>query len=323
MMFKLKYSAVTCVIVALPLALIAGYQIIGESRDYLNYLTFFDLIRFNPGGLDFSYRFEPGFTLLTDLLTRFGMSDELTYAFIAGSAILVKYLSIPVKRKYWLSFLVFTYYFLSRYFLLFEMTVLRAACAFALVFLVFIDRDSEKRSIRDVMILLLAITFHYSAAVILPVYFLKNLSRSLVLLVSISTFLMIFFLQSFVISGLGNYIVVFETYNDLTPANVLPLTYLLDLIYLSIFIWFWEENDLVMKYALAGISLGAAFHFSLFEYSIFASRFRELLSVFILIHITRASISDSKFVKYSSLIYVFFTGLVNLYIALIYDPLLS
>lgn len=323
MISKLIYSAFACILVALPLSFIAGYQIIGESRDYLNYLAFFDLIRFNPDGLDFSYRFEPGFTLVTYLLTRLDISNELTYSFIAGFAILIKYLSIPVKRKYWLSFLVFTYYFLSRYFLLFEMTVLRAACAFALVFSVFIDRDSEERSIRDVIILVFAVTFHYSAAVILPIYFFKNLSRRLVLLVSMSTFLIIFLLEPLVISSLRDYIAVFETYDDLTAANVLPLAYLVDLIYLSIFIWFWEENDLAMRYAILGILLGAAFHFSLFEYSIFASRFRELFSVFILIHITRASISDSKFVKYTSLIYVFFTGLVHLYIAFVYDPLLS
>lgn len=312
---------------SLTLAIIASYQVMGESRDYINYLNFFNfIIAHHLQAFDYSYRFEPGFTSVAYVLAWAGFDALLIYFIIAGFAVLIKYsslLSVSSDKRYWAAFTIFSYYFFTRYFVLFEMTVLRATCAFALAFFVFFKRNNESYRFWDVVILVVAVTFHYSAIVFLPIYFLRGLTLGRIAGFFLVAFAVVSSSKNFMLSQLPEYFVVFNMYEGSGSANPFPLPYLVDLAYFFGFMLMWRANDMAMKYCLAGVALGAAFHFSLFELSILASRLRELLSVFILIHVVRASLSRLSHVRVFSWAYAFTSGLLNFYGMLVYDPLLS
>jgi len=308
---------------AVALALVAGYQVVGVSRDYTNYLDFFSNVIASIGDFDLAYRFEPGFSLSVYLLALAGLSPQLIYCSIVFVIVLMKYLSLSERENYWVALLIFSFYFLARYFVLFEMTVLRAACAFAFAFFVFFRKSDYKIRATEVLVLLLAITFHYSAAIFLLIYFAGNLSRRRVLFISCSVFLIVLSFKSTVVSILPQYLNVFGTYEEFGPATLLPVPYLIDLIYLGFIILYWNKNDVAMKYCALGLSIGAALHFSLLDYSLLAGRFRELTSVFVLIYVVKASTSGSTKVRYFSWLYVFSTGILNMYATFVHDPLLS
>jgi hypothetical protein len=316
-------SLVTSAAVAFGCAIVVGYQMLGTSRDFENYIFFFNYLIENGGELDLAYRFEPGFSLLAYSFALAISSPELIYALIVWIIVFLKYLSIPSIGNYWLALFVFSFYLFSRYFVLFEMTVLRAACAFSLAFFVFSRRETEKTEIRAVLMLLLSVAFHYSAVIFLPIYFSRNLTRSRVVLLALVSFGVIALSRAYFFSVLPEFFGVFETYEGVGRATLLPMPYAIDLGYLFLMLWFWRQSDVAMKYCALGVAIGAAFHFALVDHSLLASRFRELLSMFLLVHVLRASISTSPALRYTSLAYALITGFVNMYVAFIHDPLLS
>jgi hypothetical protein len=309
--------------IALGCAIIAGYQLLGTSRDYENYIFYFSYLLQSDNGLDLAYRFEPGFSLFVYLFGLVTSSPQAIYGLIVWVIVFLKYLSIPPARGYWLAILVFSFYFFSRYFVLFEMTVLRAACAFSLAFFVFARRENEEVELSAVLLLALATAFHYSAVVFLLVYFAKNLTRSRVVILAVACFGAITISKNYMLSVLPEFFSVFETYDGVGQATLVPIPYLVDLIYFLLMLGLWNRSDAAMKYCALGVAIGAAFHFSLVEHSVLASRFRELLSMFFLVYVVRASISASPLVRCTSLVYALTTGLMNMYLVFVHDPLLS
>jgi hypothetical protein len=304
------------------LGVVAGYGILGESRDYQNYIDFFQRVVENSGDLDFSYRFEPGFTLLTHALA-LGTSDSaLIYTAIVFFITLLKYFALPTERRHLVAVVIFSFYFLCRYFILFDMTVLRGACAFSVAFYVFMKRSNDKINLVDVALLGAAATLHYSALVFIPIYLAPNPSPARILLISISLFLAILISKSDLLQVLPSYFQVFSRYDAGRTAATIPVPYLLDLMYLVLMLAFWKSNDTAMKYCALGFALSAPIHFAMLDYSVIASRFRELLSVFILIYVVRASQSDRPVLRHLTWTYVIFSGLLNLYIVTVHDPLL-
>jgi hypothetical protein len=309
--------------IALGCAIVAGYQLLGTSRDYENYIFYFSYLLQSDRGLDLTYRFEPGFSLSVYLFGFVTSSPYLIYGLMVWVIVFLKYLSISPAQGYWFAIFVFSFYFFSRYFVLFEMTVLRAACAFSLAFFVFARREAEKIELNAVLMLMLATAFHYSAVVFLLVYFAKNLTRSRVVMIAFACFGAIAILKNYLLSVLPEFFSVFETYDSVGEATLLPIPYLVDLIYFLLMLGLWNKSDAAMRYCALGVAIGAAFHFSLVEHSVLASRFRELLSMFFLVYVVRASISVSPVVRYTSLMYALTTGLMNVYLVFVHDPLLS
>jgi hypothetical protein len=303
-------------ILAVIIGLASGYQIFGDSRDIGNYFIFFDEVRYAPSILSLQTRFEPGFSALVySLIKVTNLDNQLIYALIVSFFVFIKYASIDYTKKYWTVFFVFTFYFVVRYVPLFEMTVLRASCALSIVFYVFMRKNDGELRIKEIIILFCAILFHYSAAIFLFIYFIKPTSRKKIIFVSVIAFLVIIFFKKIVLQILPNYIPVFNTYDSFNNATLVPIPYMLDIVFLIFMLVYFDAADLVMRYAILGVTIGVAFHFSLLEYSIFASRFRELLSIFLLIYAVRAMSCSDKKVKYGVILYVFFSGF------LIYDPL--
>jgi len=312
------------IIFSIAIGFSAGHQILGVSRDYDNYLLFFDLVRSASDYFDIQYRFEPGFTVIVYWLANTGIDNYLIYSIIAASIVFVKYIAIDADyiEAYVVTVFIFTFYFLSRYVVLFEMTVLRGACAFSLAFLVFLRRGAGFRW-RELLLLVLAVAFHYSAFVLIFIYLIRPTNRFLVVLVPVGVFVAIVLTKNFAISYLPNVLPVFATYEEFGRASLLPIPLVFDLAFFALAVYYFDDADLVMRYAVLGMGLGFAFHFALIDYSILAARFRELLSVFSLIYVVRAVSHGSERVVRYSIVYALLAGMINFYVVFFYDPLLS
>lgn len=307
---------------ALIIGLMSGYQMLGVSRDFENYFEFFDIVRESVDYWNVNYRFEPGFTVFIYALARAGLDNFLIYSVVAGLIVFIKYFAIDFSDKYWHALLIFTFYLISRYIVLFEMTVLRAACAFSLAFYVFFRKSNNSIKLMDLVILGIAVLFHYSAIAFFLIYFSNPVSRKKIVFFSLAIFLTVYFSKNIVLTYLPDYMIVFSTYEDLGKATFLPIPFIIDIIFLTFIFFKFKVIDPAMRYAAMGMAISIALHFSLIDYSIFAARFRELLSVFILIYVVRAVYSIDKGVREVSALYVFLTGLMYLYGYFVYDPLL-
>lgn len=301
----------------------AGYQVLGQSRDYENYFQFFDLVRSAPSYWDINYRFEPGFTALIYWLTKSGLDNYAIYSVAAGLIVFIKYQSISSIERYWSAIFCFTVYFLARYFVLFEMTVLRAAFAFSLAFFVFFRRGRGGVRLLDLVVLGLAVAFHYSAIVFFIAYLISPSSRLKVVGFAGLVFVVVVVFKKIALDYLPDYLYVFSTYREFGSATVLPIPMILDLLFLLFAIIYFDRGDYAMRCAVFGMALGFAFHFSLVEYSILAGRFRELLSMFYLIYIVRAIIGRDLKVAGVSMAYGLVTAIMYVYGEFFYDPLLS
>jgi hypothetical protein len=316
-------ATTTAVLLAAALGLVAGYQLLGTSRDYENYLTFFKSI----DGLSLSdtlaYRFEPGFESLSYVLANLGLSGPSVYTIIAGLCILLKVLGIGNIRHYWLGLFFFFLFYLTRYFTLFEVTVLRATVASSLAFFVFIRRESSSIKLADLMLLAGAISMHYSAIVFLPIYLFFPRTRVGIIVTAVGVLLSVSLLKVIVLSSLPNLIFVFSTYKDLVGATFLPKPMIIDISFLCFMIYFWRFNDFQMRVSAYGIMISLALHFSLLDYSLFAGRFRELLSLFFIIYVVRSFHHRINIVRFGSALFVVISGIAHLYTSYIHDPLLA
>lgn len=314
----------TCAIgSAIVFGLIAGFQIIGTSRDYDNYLTFFSWINGSTLTDALSYRFEPGFGLLAYYLSNTNLTGAGVYALIAGICMLLKVSAIGNTKNYWVVLIIFFIFYLSRYFTLFEMTVLRATAALSLGFFVFLKRDTAEIKILEIVLLLIAISMHFSAFIFLAIYTYTPKNRLVASLIALNLFISVFFIKNLALTFLPNYIFVFGTYENLTESSTLPKPMLVDIAFLCFMIYNWKHNDFQMKVAVYGILIGLALHFSLLEYSLIASRFRELLSIFFIVYVVRAINHKGNTTRFAAVLFALISGSIHLYTTYIHDPLLT
>ncbi|CAJ0681142.1 hypothetical protein R82526_01086 [Ralstonia mannitolilytica] len=311
-------------LIAIILGVIAGNQYFGESRDYSNYADFFNALLTAPNLSDVETRFEPGFTLLSYWLTALGFGAVATYSFIAGFCVLIKAGALRTSEASLVGVFMFVLFYFARYFILFEMTVLRAAVAFSIAFFVFFRKRDERVHIFELSLLLLATAFHYSAVIFLFIYSQRQLSPWRAIAAALFVFLMGVVAKEFIFERVEEILPVFSSYRDVgVTATVLPIPYILDILLAMFGLYFWKYNDVPMKYSVLGIIVGAAIHFSMLDYTIIAGRFRELMSVFILVYVVRAAMSSCRFLRVVAIMFTTVSGSLYFYAMTIYDPLLS
>ena len=164
------------------LTLYVAFRPEGIDKDYNAYMGYYN----NPSGVVASLA-EPTFKLINGFARMCGEPMLLfaTYAFLA---IPLKVYSLKRISPYWyLSILVwFTHLFIIQ-----EMTQIRVAVASA-IFLFSLPYIAEKRRLIAAVCLIMAVLFHYSALVLLPLVFIGNrpLTRTLKVLLFILPLLM-------------------------------------------------------------------------------------------------------------------------------------
>lgn len=305
------------------LGLAAGYQLFGESRDYQNYLGFFSWLQTSDGLTIFQHRFEPGFVLLSYVLVTAKLSGPALFGAIAAACLFIKYAALPPSRNLWALFVVFTTFYLSRYYVLFETTVLRATVAFSLAFLAFCRIPKHGRNCSGVLLLLVAVSMHYSAIVLLPVYLLRLNSRMAVVIAAVAAYMIVVAVAAAALELLPVYLATFAAYEGFYQATFLPIPMALDLAFLGFALMNWRTSDDLMRTCLLGMAMAGAIHFGLLEYSLLAGRFRELLSVFVLLYVVRAISEGQLIVRTGVVAYVVLSSAMHLYINLVRDPLLT
>lgn len=311
------------VVVAVLLGFLAGGQVFGVSRDYLNYVDFFDLVRSSDSFFDVKTRFEPGFTALVYFLVEGGLDNSWIYGVIAGLCVAVKVAALRSSELSVRLVLLFLFFYLSRYFILFEMTVLRAAIAFSIAFFVFWRKDVDGFRSNEFFWLVVAVFFHYSAIVFVLIYFLGRLGSRGAVFGALFLCFVGFLVKDVLFLWLQPIFPVFSSYEDVDVSKtIVPIPYFLDMFLIIFALFFWAKNTVSMRYSVIGLLIGVAIHFSMLGFPIISGRFRELLSVFVLIYVLRGSFSDSRVVRVFSGGFALMSGLLNFYAITVYDPLL-
>ena len=267
-------------------------------------ITLISFAAFRPIGIDQDsvgyreyYNSGDGIWLLAE--PTFGLiSNFVRYLCNDFRIVLIIYAILGVSIKFWafkrISFNVWATILLyfSTYFLLHDFTQIRAGIASAL-FLVGIYFLSKEERGKYIIIILLAILFHYSAAILLPVVFIKvkQLNKLTVLLLSISIPLAIV-ISKFPFQALENIPIELlqrksDIYQSQADNSVVHLNYF-NLVYLTKYIIFylmlWYNKVLTNKNQLFPLLL-LLYGASLFMYialswnTILAMRLSELLGI--------------------------------------------
>jgi hypothetical protein len=149
------------------LLILAAFRSSSTDRDYLNYLGWFDLIA--QGGLSWTdWIKDPAFVLISQLVLKIGLRSYVgvLFVFVALALIGKVYFLRMATSERWL--LLALYLMLCRFFLAQEMNAIRAAVAIPLISISVLL--AFRRKIKPAVgVYLLAVTFHLSALVLLPV----------------------------------------------------------------------------------------------------------------------------------------------------------
>ncbi len=155
------------IVIGILLILIAGLRPIGIDNDSMNYVS---ILRTSLSEANFIDK-EPTFWIINEINKILFRGNEQTFFLIF--AIIGVSLKLYVIRQYSVSPILSLLTYISMFFILQEMTQIRAGVAIGFVFLALHDLE-RKRNISFVTKILIATLFHYSAIVILALYFLSR-----------------------------------------------------------------------------------------------------------------------------------------------------
>ncbi len=168
---KKPLSIAYLAVVSLGLILISSLRF-GIGFDYWTYLEIFEDIRTLPWNTVVSYTFEPGFNIFVKLCWLFCPSGQAVYAVFSVLAVgLVALFSYRYSPLPWLSmfaFLTLNYYYMS-------MNLLRQAIA-GIICLYAYQFCKERKLVPFLLVVVLAASFHKTALILLPVYFLAQIA---------------------------------------------------------------------------------------------------------------------------------------------------
>jgi hypothetical protein len=275
-------------IIALFLILIAGLRPIGLDRDSIEYAQIIQ------SSIDVNLLLdkEPAFGIIKHFNDIFFSGDVYTFFLIfATLGISIKFLAIKkISKMPLLSVIVY----LSIYFILHEMTQIRAGVAAGL-FLLSIPDIYDRNFRKFIIKALLAISFHYSAIVMLPLYFLhpKKLNIAYFLLPIVGLISAYFGLSKTLLSNLANlapnflafkintYLTLLEL-GEHSEINIVNFYYssLLLLTYFGFFLYI--KNKIKNDYDVLFLKFLALSLFSFYFFScvpVFAFRISEFLNV--------------------------------------------
>ena len=178
------YKTILFFALGLVLILIAGFRSEEVVRDYVNYVTYFH-------DQDFLV-VEPAFVVISKIIYSL-IGPYPIYLFLSFAILGVSFKLIAIKQLTELWFLSLVIY-LSNFFILHEMTQIRAGIASA--FLLLCVKPIYERDLkRFLLFALLGFLFHYSAIVILPLWFLGIKTRKKVLALSLPIGYLVYFLR--------------------------------------------------------------------------------------------------------------------------------
>jgi hypothetical protein len=160
---RTKYKNLIFILLILVLILTAGLRIPNSDRDYQNYITLFDSAP--------DINIEPSFILISIFVKSiFGNTPIILFIIFSFVSIGIKYFALKRITELWFIsiFLYFSYYFI-----LHDLTQIRAGVAASLLFLL-LPTIYNRNPLQFIFISVLAISFHYSAFIFLFLWFFKQ-----------------------------------------------------------------------------------------------------------------------------------------------------
>ncbi|NCB11587.1 MAG: EpsG family protein [Erysipelotrichia bacterium] len=155
------------ILIGILLILIAGLRPIGIDGDSLNYISVLHLSLSEANFIDK----EPTFWIINELNKILFAGNDQTFFLIF--AIIGVSLKLYVIRQYSISPILSLLTYISMFFILHEMTQIRSGVAIGFVFWALFDLV-QKRNVSFLIKILIATLFHYSAIVMLILYFLSR-----------------------------------------------------------------------------------------------------------------------------------------------------
>ncbi|NOT20483.1 MAG: hypothetical protein HOP24_09490, partial [Sideroxydans sp.] len=263
--------------------LLSVTQFFGESPDYFNYESFFDLVRSQGMNILEVSRFEPGFSIFAVYLTHLFTSNVIVYSWIVATAMLLKGWVINVHTTNLKIFLLIAVFYVVRYFPLHELTQLRAAIAIALVMVgaMFVWQG---KLLQGLLICVMAPFFQMSVAIIIPALLLSVSKRWLAILIVSVAFILTSIFTGVVTGYLGDYIKILDAYQNQgffdEKPNPFAFQLLIDWGMIIVALVMWNKLTLLMKRIILIELIGMAIFYGGIEFGVIAHRIRELYSVF-------------------------------------------
>lgn len=265
----------------LLLIIIAGFRGPGVDRDYNNYIEMFRQPEFIST--------EPAFVLISIFLHSY-IGDNCVFLFVIFAILGVTLKLMAIKKLTDLWFLSMVIY-LSNFFILHEMTQIRVGIASALLLLC-IKPIYDRNWKLFLLFSILAFSFHYSAIVILPLWFLGHKPRKQLLLLSVPIAYLIYFsginlITKIPIPMIQNKIEMYQTLMELgdegsTLINVFNLVFIAKII---IFYFLLYKYEIIIQNNKYASILMKIYSISLVSYLILAvlpplaTRVNELFSI--------------------------------------------
>lgn len=283
------------IISAIMLAYLAAFRGEGVDRDYIGYIAMYNatmpISYYLSNALELISK-DPAFVIISSII-KYSLHDKAIYLFVTFAVLGVALKAVAIKRmsSFWL-LSVLLYY--SHYYLLHEMTQIRVgvACGF---FLLSIPSITDKKPLRYLLYIAVAASFHYSALLFMPLYFLNStkLNKKLYLLVLLLPMLFMLIKLSihpvFTLLGQDNpltqryYIYTYLLSQSAAKhINMFNVIILFNLVLGVLFIFKWSAISLCNKYAVIIIKIhvySIALFYLFYDLGAFAFRFMEILNV--------------------------------------------
>lgn len=158
-------QALYCIVILFALALFAGMRSPNVDRDFNNYVMWFDLIQ--SGHAPFiAWIRDPAFAVFSDIVAKLGFGYPVVAFIYALLGLMATWcFAVAVSMERWVT--LFFYLLFCQYYIVLEMTEIRAAVAIPLMALSLYLASQGRRRLA-VGSYVLAVIFHFSVIVALP-----------------------------------------------------------------------------------------------------------------------------------------------------------
>lgn len=287
-------AALLATVIALAGAVIAANELLGVSNDRSQYDLFFSGLRNGERYYYGDTRFEAGFTYVATLLVNIGASNDVIYGVFVFIAFFPKLFIISLRsRRIAISAAVMVFYF-TRFFPMFELTILRSACAAGMLVLAF-HFVEERQIVKGLIFSALAIFFHNSALIVAPLLFMPVIKLRYIILLCIMLFALLTVYIDELLSHLIGSVESISYYQhgaQFLSANLLAPSMSLDIALLPIVIIFLYKHTFAMLRALYMQMFATAFALGAIKYSVFAFRLRDTIAIFLIFYLVDALHDD-------------------------------
>ena len=212
---KEKKNEIFLILSFLQMFIILAIRNIDVGIDLQNYIPFYERCEtyswaqiLEPGLKEYGYR------IYNKILSLLAISDQLFFSLTAGISLIGVYFVI---KKYSKNYFLSTYIYIAFDFYIFIFSGLRQSIALS-IGMIAIKFIEEQKFFKFIILILLASTFHISALILIPMYFMKNIKvKPKMFPVILLIYFMLFIMRKYIISIILTF--VYSNYSISNTGN--------------------------------------------------------------------------------------------------------